>query len=151
MLYWSISSKRMDVTFRRAGVKPAHIELYYLQEKVTFRRAGVKPPHITAVKYSWLNMVQTKPRTIPYRSVKYVFWRHIVLFCSVGLPDGLMMYNRLAKVVTSLRTKNLHKSGLVYVHATPFWVIVCMTSVKGPEIRSYALVCSFSMFYSSIV
>ena len=41
---------------------------------------------------------------------------------------------RVAKVVTSLQTKNLHKSGLIRVHGTPFWVIVCMTSVKGLEI-----------------
>ncbi len=36
---------------------------------------------------------------------------------------------------------------------TPFWVIfiVCMTSVKGPEISSSIVVCSYSMFYSIVI
>ncbi len=37
----------------------------------------------------------------------------------------------LANVVTSLRTKNLHKSSLISHPRTPFWVTVYMTSVNG--------------------
>ncbi len=31
----------------------------------------------------------------------------------------------------------------MYIHATPFWFIVCMTSAKGPEIR-------YSMLYHAV-
>ena len=61
----------------------------------------------------------------------------VITFAAVRIP-------RVAKVVTSLRTKNLHKSDLIYVHAR--WVIVCMTSVKGPEIRSYAAVATWLLY-----
>ncbi len=61
-------------------------------------------------------------------------WFNRLLYNVLNISVTVTMHTRIAKVVTSLRT--LHKSGLIYVHGTPFWVIVCMTSVKGPEIRS---------------
>ncbi len=50
-------------------------------------------------------------------------------------------------VVTSLRTKNVHKSTLISHPRTPFWVTVYMASVNGPETKViYAIVWSTQCF-----
>ena len=51
----------------------------------------------------------------------------------VDFCDMSPKYEQVAKVVMSLQTNNLHESGLISCLRTPFWVTVCMTSVKGPK------------------
>ncbi len=77
-----------------------------------------------------------------YVKLLWVFFQLYFSMAFVKQP-----YTRLANVVTSLRTKNLHKSTLISHQQTPFWVTVYMASVNGPETKVInALVCSTQYF-----